>query len=96
MLGHGLTAKIRREQKLLSSSIEAEDCSMMTTIPSVVFGSVHYIFVETSRNGPSALSIAVTAWKIAFPFENEVPVLVLMSSNCTVHRQPLGLAVCTT
>jgi hypothetical protein len=23
-----------------------------------------------------ALSIAVTAWKIAFPFENEVPVLM--------------------
>jgi hypothetical protein len=40
--------------------------------------------------------MAVTAWKIAFPFENDVPVLLLLSSSCTVHLQPVGLAVCKT
>lgn len=43
--------------------------------------------------GPSALSIAVIARKMAFPFENEVPVFALLSSSCTLQLQPLGLAV---
>jgi hypothetical protein len=42
-----------------------------------------------------ALSIAVSALKIALSFENDTPVLVRPSTSI-VHIHPDGLAVCTT
>ena len=44
----------------------------------------------------TSVLIRLTALKIAFPFEEDVPVLVRVESSCTVQRKPVGLAVCTT
>jgi hypothetical protein len=44
----------------------------------------------------TALSMARTAFIMALPLELDTPVLVLLSSRCTVHLKPVGLAVCTT
>jgi hypothetical protein len=42
----------------------------------------------------NALSIARIALKMAFPLDDETPVLVLLSSSA-IHLKPVGLAVCT-
>ena len=62
---------------------------------------------DCSRDGPTriyfaldptlkAFSIAFVASKIAYCLENDAPVLMRPPSSCTVHFQPVGLAVCTT
>jgi hypothetical protein len=44
---------------------------------------------------PSALSMARTAFKIAFSFEKETPILIV-SSRCTVHTKAVASVISST